>query len=233
MSDGDASYVEAKVRIDSGSVLSSGAWGVIRIKGYFYNESRGPGSGLDHNEFQGDVYADVRLQWFDNGSLGARAYVGRSDSDDENEWSDLSNHDFLTPITFDTDYTLSIEYTGNQLIFKCNGESYTYTIATPQYPAFGEHRQIRSRVYLDPGEYGYIKAMVDDVYVDSEYTTGGQNSKVDIAANGWANIAFNHVTVDGVDLSSAHNYSGLADHTGTATLDGRLLEHQYNDVSLQ
>lgn len=55
--------------------------------------------------------------------------------------------------------------------------------------------------------------------------------KIYISKNGWANIAFNHVTVGSIDVYSAHHYSGHADHSGTATLDNRLVEHQYEGVS--
>ena len=166
MSDADATYVEAKVRINSDSVVSSGASGIIRIQGYYFNESRGPGSGLDHNGFEGDVFADIRMQLYDDGKIRAEANVGRSDSADESVWSNLSGYTFTTPIGLDTYYTLSIQYADNQLIFKCENETYAYSITTPQYPPYGEHRALRSRVYLDTGEYGYIKALVDDVYVD-------------------------------------------------------------------
>ena len=293
MSDGDASYVEATVRIDSDSVMPAGGWGFIRIQGYFYNERRGPGSGLDHNRYEGDVFADVRLRWFDDGSLGAQAYIGRSDNADESEWSDIAIYNFSTPIDFDTDYRLSIEYRNNQLVFGCNDETYSYPIATPEYPAYDEHRQLRSRVYLDPGEYGYIKTSVDDVYVDGDTVTDGGYAigsdlwlkailqvtgspvtlvwkevgtdttpsgdkvisgyfyadpddfaygsvynpevfvKAYIATSGWANIAFNHVTVDAVDVSSALNYDGAANQSSTVTLDSRLAEHQYDGVDLQ
>ena len=54
--------------------------------------------------------------------------------------------------------------------------------------------------------------------------------KIYVAKNGWANIAFNHVTVNDVEISSAHHYSGQADHAGTISLDSRLLEHQYEGV---
>ena len=76
--------------------------------------------------------------------------------------------------------------------------------------------------YASPADFAYGSLYNPEVFV-----------KVYIAANGWANMAFNHVTVDGVDISSAHQYSGLADQTGTAALERRLVEHQYNGVSLQ
>ena len=70
--------------------------------------------------------------------------------------------------------------------------------------------------YADPDDFAYGSVYNPEVFV-----------KVYIAANGWANVAFNHVTVDGVDISSAHNFSGIAVQSGTATLDSRLVEHQY------
>ncbi len=293
MADGDASYVEAKIRIESDSVVSPGAWGLVRIQGYYYNEIRGSGSGLEHNGSQGDVFADIRLRLDDDGALRAMAYVGRSDSADESEWSDIHIHYFSTPISFDIDYRLSIEYANNQLVFKCDDESHIYTISTAQYPAFGEHRHLRTRLFLDSGESGYIKALVDEVYVEGEDTTDGGYGvtsglwtkavlevpgspvtlvwkevgsdttptgdrvvsgyfyadpkdfaygsvynpeifvKVYIASSGWCNIAFNHVTVDDVTVSSAHNYNGAADMTESVNLIDRLVEHQYDGVNLQ
>lgn len=43
---------------------------------------------------------------------------------------------------------------------------------------------------------------------------------------------FNHVTVDDVTVYSAHNYNESVDQTGTVTLAGRLVEHQYNGVGI-
>jgi hypothetical protein len=36
------------------------------------------------------------------------------------------------------------------------------------YPAYGEHRLLRNRVYLDEGETGNIKVRFDDVYTDQK-----------------------------------------------------------------
>ena len=80
-------------------------------------------------------------------------------------------------------------------------------------------RVVSGYFYADPDDFTYGSVYNPEVFV-----------KVYIAANGWANIAFNHVTVDDVDLSSAHEFSGLADQSGTAKLDSRLVEHQYTGV---
>jgi len=73
--------------------------------------------------------------------------------------------------------------------------------------------------YADPDDFAYGSEYNPEVFV-----------KIYIAANGWANIAFNHVTVDPVDLSSAHHYDGISDQSGSATLGSRLVEHQYDGV---
>ena len=79
LSDSKTSYLEAKVRIESDSQFSSGAWGIARIQGTYYNDSRGPGSGREYNESEGDVFVQVRLQLQIDGALKAKALVIRSD----------------------------------------------------------------------------------------------------------------------------------------------------------
>ena len=71
--------------------------------------------------------------------------------------------------------------------------------------------------YADPNDFAYGSQYNPELFV-----------KIYIATNGWCNIAFNHVTVDDVTVSSAHNYNGAADMTGSVTLNDRLEEHQYN-----
>jgi hypothetical protein len=69
----DASFVEASVRLESASQLSQGARGIARIQGYYYNDSRGTGSGLPHNGYEGNVFVQIRLQYDSDGSLKAIA----------------------------------------------------------------------------------------------------------------------------------------------------------------
>ena len=76
--------------------------------------------------------------------------------------------------------------------------------------------------YADPADFAY----------GSQYNPG-VFFKVYIDPTGWTNMAFNHVTVDPVDISSAHGYAGLAEQSGTVTLSGRLLEHSYTGVATQ
>jgi hypothetical protein len=202
----DIPYLETKVRIESGSKLSPGASGIARIQGYYYNDSRGPGSGQDYNGFEGDVFAQVRLELDYNGDLKAVVWVDRSNSNQTN-FTTLFSQNFSTLIDFDTDYTLSIEFRKPMLIFKCNDETLLYKITTPIYTAFGEHRALRSRVYLDPGASGYIKAQFDDVYVDTE-----QAQATNDAAGEWDFSTSNSYVSGGVNCHSD------APHTGTATI---------------
>ena len=85
----------------------------------------------------------------------------------------------------------------------------------------GGDQVISGYFYADPGDFAYGSAFNPEVFV-----------KAYVAANGWANIAFNHVTVDPVDLYSAHDYGGLADQSATATLGHRLVEHRYTGVGV-
>jgi hypothetical protein len=76
--------------------------------------------------------------------------------------------------------------------------------------------------YADPNDFAYGSEYNPEIFV-----------KVYIDANGWCNMAFNHVTVDNVAIYSAHNYAGSAQKSGTATLSSRLVEHQYTGVGTQ
>ena len=82
-------------------------------------------------------------------------------------------------------------------------------------------RVVSGYFYADPAAFAYGSVFNPEVFV-----------KVYIATNGWANIAFNHVTVDDVTVSSAHPYAGTADNTESLDLNARLQEHDYTGVSI-
>ena len=128
-------------------------------------EGRKPESGQAYNKYEGDVLAQVRLRYDSNGSLSAGAYVDRSNDADETNFTNLFSHLFSVPITLGTDYILSIGFYENKLVFTCEGETAEYQITTQVYTPYGEHRLLRSRIQLDPGESGYMKAIFDDVYI--------------------------------------------------------------------
>lgn len=76
--------------------------------------------------------------------------------------------------------------------------------------------------YADPAVFSHGSVYNPEVFV-----------KVYVTAYGWCNIAFNHLTVDDVTVSSAYPYSGSADITSSVTINSRLEEHQYQGVTLQ
>ena len=123
-----------------------------------------------HNMLDGvrDVFVRVWLRYNGDDTLSANAYVDRSNDENESDWTNLFSHNFSVPIALDTYYTLSIRFEGKKLIFDCNGETAEHNITTPTYPAYGEHRSLQSRVYLDSGDTGYIKVRFDDVYIEKK-----------------------------------------------------------------
>ncbi len=169
----DVPYFEAKVRIDSDTQLSAGASCIARLQGYYYNDSRGPGSGQEYNRNEGDVFAQLKLTYRSDGSLGATTTVERSTKADESNFSYLFYNEFRTPISLNTDHILSINFEKNKIIFSCDGETIVYNITTPVYPPYGEHRLLKSRLYLASGQTGYLKTQFDDVYIG--YPSGDLN----------------------------------------------------------
>ncbi|MFH0730513.1 MAG: DUF4214 domain-containing protein [Pseudomonadota bacterium] len=174
LSEETPSLVEAKIRIESGSAVSSGAQGFCRIGGYFYNDSRGAGSGVDYNGAEGNVFGQMALWLNGDGLLTAEAHLARMNDSNAGSVTALFSQTFGTPIAFDTDYTLSIEYSNGQFVFKCNDESATYAILTTEYEAYSPHRLLTTRLYLDGGESGYMKSRIDDVYIIGKPITARQ-----------------------------------------------------------
>lgn len=80
-------------------------------------------------------------------------------------------------------------------------------------------RVVSGYFYADPDDFAYGSVYNPEVFV-----------KIYIASNGWANIAFNHVTVDDVEVYSTNWNPGDYSQTGkqgTITLSQRLEEHQW------
>lgn len=161
----DTRYIKAKVLIESGSQVPSGNQGWVRIAGWYYNDSRGPGSGLPYNGYEGDVWVSNRLIIDSDGQLKALAAVQRLEDADGTTGPILLWQTFPTSINFNTEYILSIKFTGSSIIFKCNNDTLTYQVTTPIYEPSKKWLGFQSRVYVDPDECGYIKGRIDDVFV--------------------------------------------------------------------
>jgi hypothetical protein len=164
-------YLQAEIGVSSTSAIEGGASGYARIGGYFYNDSRGPGSGLPHNGEEGDIFPYAGLVMGSDGNLQAVAYVVRSDDSQGTQWSRLFSHDFSLPVSFDTMYTFSIEYTGSQFIFSCGGQTVQYSISTPTYEPSRTTRMLYSKIYADTGQKGMFDTFYDNVSSHSTATT--------------------------------------------------------------
>ena len=117
--DFDRRYIEAKVLIKSDFQVPDGEEGFARFAGWYYNDSRGPGSGQGYNEYEGDVWVSIRLSIrTENQHPEAIASVWRSDADPDNEpGQSLLWETFPIAIQYDTEYKLSIEFTDSKIIF--------------------------------------------------------------------------------------------------------------------
>ena len=154
-------YLEAKVTVQSGSrVLVGNGTGFARIGAYFYNSERGPGS---YNGYEGNVWGDVRIVLESDNSLTAKASLWKSTAPDQSEGPVILDQEFAKSINFDTEYTLSMELIGSQLIFRCGDEEIIYQIQTPVYAPYDPYQHLCTRIYPEPGSSISVKALFDDV----------------------------------------------------------------------
>ena len=167
-------YLGAKVLIKGESIIHNCGSGIARIGGWYYNDSRGPGSGQPYNGYEGDVWVDVRIV-LTSSALVAWSTVWKSDADPNGPGDVVDINEFDTPIAFNNEYTLSIEFTGSTIIFACGTETYEYPLSTPAYPpSGGQLRQMLSRVSPCSGWGESIKVTFDDVYVAAPGSISGQ-----------------------------------------------------------
>ncbi len=115
-----------------------------------------------------------------NGNLKAVASVERYQS--TTPWiTDLFRQDFSTPISFDTPYVLSTEFTGSKFIFKCNNETACYEVTTNTYEPYYESwwlrqsslQSLQSTLSAWSGGSGYLKVDFDDVYTGGSGDASG------------------------------------------------------------
>ena len=91
------------------------------VGGTFYNDTYGPGN---YNQLEGEVYVVSALSVDENEQLQAVARALRSSDASGSNWVEIfPTHIFSMPVLFDTEYTLSVELNGSELIFKCDDEN--------------------------------------------------------------------------------------------------------------
>jgi hypothetical protein len=155
-------YLESKITLQSGSLVLGDGTGYARIGAYFYNSERGPGS---YNAYEGNVWGDVRIVLESDNSLTAKATLWKSTAPDQSAGPVILDQEFAKSIDYDTEYTVSMELSGSQLIFRCGDEEIIYQIQTPVYAPYNPYHHLCTRIYPEAGSAVSVKALFDDVSV--------------------------------------------------------------------
>ena len=157
-------YLGAKINVQSGSLVLGDGTGYARIGAYFYNSELGPGS---YNAYEGNVWSGLRIELQNDNTLKAKAYLWKSTApDDGSAGETLLDQEFAKSINFDTEYTISIELSGSQIIFRCDDEKIIYQIQTPVYTPYEPYQHLCTRIYPEEGSAVSLKALFDDVKID-------------------------------------------------------------------
>lgn len=152
-------HLSSLVSISRDSYTDQGSSVAVKLGGVFYNDTYDGTEG--YNNWEGNIFADVRLQFY-MGGLYARAVVVRFNNSTGTSKTPLSAY-FSQPINFDTQYLLSIAVVGSSLVFKCNDEAKIFNIKTPIYPTNKLNRELTVMIYADIGGLGYVGGFFDDV----------------------------------------------------------------------
>ena len=158
----DLTNIEARVNISSDSWVSADTTAIVRVAGWYYNDSR-DGMKRKYKGNKGDVWAHNRISLDENGELVAICALWRCDTSDP--WgpgTTLFYQEFNTQINFDTPYLLGIKFKGGMFTFRCNNEYHQYKVTGNQFPPSELYRHIQSRVYADDGESGYIQVNIEE-----------------------------------------------------------------------
>lgn len=163
--------IAATIKIKSRSYIESGSKGRILLRGNFYNDTHGPGSGQTYEGYTGDVFAQVGLYLNDDDTLDAYCYAERALDANWNQAQQLIWQAFSMAIVKDRAYHISLCVTEEKILFACKDlvtedqETIEYAIQTNTYFPYDLFREMESRV--DSGGAGYLAAEITDVYAVS------------------------------------------------------------------
>ncbi|MBI9085331.1 MAG: hypothetical protein JEZ11_17180, partial [Desulfobacterales bacterium] len=171
-------YLEAVVTLSADSTIPSGTRGRVRIAGYLYNDTYGPGSpnGDVYNGGVGEVFAHVKIDQFSDGTFSAGVYAYRQmvpvwSSDDDSQVllsRGFSLENFSQPLQTGRAYKLGMGFTGTHLIFVLEdlaageAEVIVYPVTTDHYTAANPGLGLHNRIYGGAGSAAMI-ADWDDV----------------------------------------------------------------------
>lgn len=174
--DTSTNYFESLVSVGKESFVPKGMVGFARIAGVFYNDSYNSLSGRNCEGIKGDIWTMNYLEYYSDGRIMAKAVVARYDGSPGMEM--LMERKFNLPISLENDYKLSIEFEGNQLIFKCidvnsstlAGDTIVYRIETPTHEPFQKDRELAVRIHSRDGKdhAGYLKGEFDNVRIKKD-----------------------------------------------------------------
>jgi len=230
-------YTEGTVTIKSDSFINTKASGRARIDASFYNDTYGPG---EYNGYEGNVWAQVYIDQYDDNTLEAKCYIERATNADWSTFQELYSHTFSMPIEFDKPYKLSIHFKGTAFVFRVTDiatsteETYEYPITTTDPNlAFEQGASLVSRVYGN-GSSGYMVTEWDDIHVSSEAAPATYDAAGDwnvTTSNEWANgtcdlpgnsPATATITQKGNDVTLVVHGGG-----GDETLEGLVFKNRY------
>ena len=168
LKDASVDYLSARAKMLGNSMLPIGTRGRIRIDGIWYNSEYDTADGESYNGKEGDVFARLSLDRREDGSMNASAYAERVDDPEWTTFTELFHYTFPTPVALDTEYEMSIERRGNQILFNFNGDSYIHNILTPVYPPSSDNiwKSVHGRVQSGPGR---LELTVDDIYIGNGF----------------------------------------------------------------
>lgn len=174
-------YFQADVTINSDTVLTGdNTRGEIRLDGFYYNYKY-DGSGYDGVD--GEIFVTVRVRLYSDGRLRPYARIDRIEDKFWNVATNLFQQDFSCAVQLDTPVTLAIEKKGLTFVFSCDQDQFSYELTGPLYDSRDNFRQLRSSVLHGsaPGDYGYVKGTVDNVYIKKSSSWTLFNSAIQTA----------------------------------------------------
>jgi hypothetical protein len=175
------SHIYTDVTIDEDSFAQNGAKGRIRLEGNFYNDTHSGMSGDGYNGEEGQVWAQVYIDLYDDGTMAAKWYMEKALVAEPVNWdTDYQEIDSgifeEVSVTKGKTYRLGINFAGTSMIFSCSeldsgsnpivtAEPDEIPITTPAYPLEYEFAALTARVYQSsqPGKQGRITARFSQV----------------------------------------------------------------------
>ena len=160
-------YIQTTINIPSLSGLPTDGLSTdnlarVRLKGCIYKNGDLTTDGEDRLH---DVEYYFGLKFKKDGAAYFEANVVRATNSDFSTEEELFDQIIPIDFVFGADYVLSVEFTGDKLVFSCNDFSLTYNVELPFNFTPHMWSNINSRLYLDTGETGNFVVYYDNIYI--------------------------------------------------------------------